>query len=100
MPRRFVSEPLNAAGASFDPATMSRGEPALPTAFEWNEERLTIRSTVRAWRSTKTDRGDVYVARHWFDVELDDGRRMIVYFERQARRNTPRWWLYTIEEPE
>ncbi len=99
MRRHFVSEPLQALGASFDPATMSHGEPALPTAFQWNDQRLTIGSLSRSWRSTKTDRGDVYLARHWFEVELEDGRHATIYFERQARRNTPRWWLYTIDEP-
>ncbi|MBV8726262.1 MAG: cytoplasmic protein [Candidatus Eremiobacteraeota bacterium] len=97
MPRQFVSQPLQAIGATFDPATMSRGEPALPTAFQWNEERLNIQTLLRTWRSTKTDRGDVYLARHWFEVQLDDGRRAMIYFERQARGNAPRWWLYTIE---
>ena len=78
---------------------MSRGEPALPTAFVWDEETLTIRTLLRTWRSTKTDRGDVYLARHWFEIELDDGRLATIYFERQARRTAPRWWLYTIEDP-
>jgi hypothetical protein len=98
MPRHFVSQPLQAIGASFDPVTMSHGEPALPIAFQWNDERLTVRSLLRTWRSTKTDRGDVYLARHWFEVETEDARRVIVYFERQARRAAPRWWLYTIED--
>ncbi|MBV9149158.1 MAG: cytoplasmic protein [Candidatus Eremiobacteraeota bacterium] len=98
MKRQFVSQPLQAIGASFDPATMSHGEPALPAAFQWNDETLTVRTLLRTWRSTKTDRGDVYLARHWFEIDLGDQRRATIYFERQARRNAPRWWLYTIEE--
>jgi len=99
MPRQFVSQPLQPIGATFDPAKMSHGEPSLPVAFEWNDQQLKIRSQIRTWRSTKTDRGDVYLARHWFELEVEDGRRAVVYFERQAPRKAPRWWLYTIEEP-
>jgi len=98
MPRHFVSQPLQPIGASFDPAPMSHGEPSLPTAFAWKEDTLAIRSLLRTWRSTRTDRGDVYLARHWFEFECEDGRRAVAYFERQARRDAPRWWLYTIED--
>ena len=99
MRRQFVGQPLRPIGAAFDPAIMSHGEPSLPAAFAWNEQELKIRSHLRKWRSTKTDRGDVYLARHWFEIEVDDGRIAVVYFERQAKKNAPRWWLYTIEAP-
>jgi len=79
---------------------MSRGEPALPSAFQWKDGELTVRTLLKTWRSTRVDRGDVYLARHWFEVEADDGRRAIIYFERQARRNAARWFLYTIEDPD
>ncbi|MGZ3522700.1 MAG: DUF6504 family protein [Vulcanimicrobiaceae bacterium] len=98
MAKHLVSEPLEAAGGSFDPDAMSRGEPSLPPAFHWRGEVLSIRLSVRTWRSTKTDRGDVYVKRHWFEVQLDDGRHATLYFERQAKRGQPRWWLYTVED--
>jgi hypothetical protein len=98
MGMHFISEPLEAASASFDPEIMSQGEPSLPSAFRWRDETLAVRSTVRTWKSTKVDRGDTYVKRHWFEIDLDDGRRATVYFERQAKRGQPRWWLYTIEE--
>ncbi len=97
MSTRFVSEAI-APGGDFDVAAMSRGEPSLPQHFVWNGGELRIAQLRRAWRSTKTDRGDVYLKRHWFEVLLDDDRVAVVYFERQARRGTPRWWLYTIAE--
>lgn len=98
MPKHLISEAVKAASESFDPETMSHGEPALPAAFRWRGEVLAIRRTARTWKSTKTDRGDVYVKRHWYEVELDDGRRATLYFERQAKRGQPRWWLYTIAD--
>jgi Family of unknown function (DUF6504) len=92
---RFVSEAI-APGGDFDVEKLARGEPGLPEFFVWRDETLRVAALRRTWRSTRTDRGDVYVKRHWFDVLLDDGKSAVVYFERQARRGTPRWWLYTI----
>jgi hypothetical protein len=93
---RFVSEPLDPAADAFDPAAMSRGEPALPPEFRWRGERLVIAQILRTWRSTKDDRGDTYLARHWFEIRTQDGRTAVVYFDRHARAGKPRWWLYTI----
>ena len=96
----FVSEALRASAESVDNGALSRGEPALPKEFGWRTERLVVRGVRRTWRSTNTDRGDTYLARHWYEVELDDGRTAVVYFDRKARRETPRWWLYTLAEVE
>jgi hypothetical protein len=92
----FVGESIEPDGA-FDPVTISHGEPSLPTSFRWREETLTIESIVRTWRSTKTDRGDVYLAKHWYEMALTDGRRAVIYFDRQGKRGVARWWLYTLE---
>jgi hypothetical protein len=92
----FVSEALRASAECVDNGALSRGEPALPKEFGWRTERLVVRGVRRTWRSTNTDRGDTYLARHWYEVELDDGRVAVVYFDRKARRETPRWWLYTL----
>jgi hypothetical protein len=97
--QRFVSEAI-VPGGDFDVEKLARGEPGLPEFFVWRDETLRVAALRRTWRSTKSDRGDVYVKRHWFDVLLDDGKSAVVYFERQARRGTPRWWLYTIAGPE
>ncbi|MDP9018523.1 MAG: DUF6504 family protein [Candidatus Eremiobacteraeota bacterium] len=95
---RFVSEPIVPQVGSFDPATMSHGEPSLPSAFAWKDTELVIRGVLRTWRGTKVDRGDTYLKRHWFEIEIDNGAIAIVYFERQAKPGAPRWWLYTITE--
>ncbi len=97
MSQRFVGEAI-APGGDFDVATMARGEPGLPGHFVWRDETLRVVALRRTWRSTKTDRGDVYVKRHWFEISLADGRSAVVYFERQARRGASRWWLYTIAD--
>lgn len=103
MPRTFVSEPLEPAAGSFDPQVMSHGEPALPAAFAWRAESLRVKSVLRTWRGLKEDRGDVYLKRHYFELELEDGRVAVVYFMRQPHRlaklGDKRWWLYTITEP-
>jgi uncharacterized protein DUF6504 len=93
--RSFVGEAVEPRGG-FDTAPMGQGEPGLPAAFRWRNEELIVRGVRRAWRSTKEDRGDVYLKRHYFELELADSRVATVYFERQAKRNAPRWYLYTI----
>jgi hypothetical protein len=92
----FVSEPIDPVAGAFDPAAMSRGEPSLPPEFRWRRERLVVARVLRTWRSTKIDRGDTYLARHWFEIRIADERTAVVYFERHARAGKPRWWLYTI----
>jgi hypothetical protein len=99
MPKQFISEEIVPVAGGFDPSTMARGEPALPPEFTWRREPLAIRNVVRTWRTTKVDRGDTYVKRHYFQCETADGRIAVIYFERQARRIEPRWHLYTIAQP-
>jgi Family of unknown function (DUF6504) len=95
--RKFVSRPLVPTGEGLlTPASGS--EPPIPRAFRWDRRTLVIASVVRAWRSTKDDRGDAYLKRHWFDLQTECGRRIEVYFDREARRGAPRWWLYTIDD--
>lgn len=75
-------------------------EPSLPPEFLWNGERLVVKTLQKQWRSTKEDRGDVYLKRHWFEFETADGRIAVVYFDRAARGSQPHWWLYTITSSE
>ncbi len=95
MSKRFVSQALHAAPGP--PA--GNNEPSLPVAFDWNGEHLEVARVLRTWRSTKTDRGDVYLKRHWFEFATSDGRIVTVYFDRAAKPDAPHWWLYTIETP-
>lgn len=93
MSKHFVSEPLQTAAQ----APGAGNEPALPDEFEWREERLAVGRVLKTWRSTKEDRGDVYLKRHWFAFETSGNRIATVYFDRTAKRGQPHWWLYTLE---
>lgn len=94
MSKHFISQPLQADAGP--PA--GNMEPSLPQEFDWNGERLVVVNVLCTWRSTKTDRGDVYLKRHWFEFALPDGRIATVYFDRAAKPGAPHWWLYAIEE--
>ena len=94
----FVSEAIIPAGAFLDASGPLAGAPALPSSFRWHDTIIEIVAVRRAWRSTKTDRGDVYLKRHWYEVELADSRTAVIYFDRAAKRGTPPWSLYSIEE--
>lgn len=68
----------------------------LPSAFEWRGEQLAVKEILSVWRSTKSDRGEEYLKRHWFEFKTPDGRVATVYFDRGAKPGKPRWWLYAI----
>ena len=89
-----MSEALVPVEGTVEPAL--GGAPALPAAFLWRGSELAVIAVIRTWRGTKLDRGDLYLKRHWFEFETSGNRRAVVYFERQAKRGAPRWWLYSI----
>lgn len=104
MAKHFISEPLTPAydAHSESPPAVTQSltrEPTLPPAFRWRDELLVVESTLARRRSSKIDRGDTYLKRHWFDARTDDGRIVTVYYDRAAKRGAPHWWLYSIEEP-
>jgi hypothetical protein len=95
----FVSEPLVPTPGAFDTAAMSRGEPGLPREFTWRGKTYAIARVIAAWKSTGKDRGETYLRRHWYTIELTRGGRMTVYCERQAkpgRNPKSRWWVYSV----
>jgi len=65
---RFVSEPVKPEAGSGDVGAMSRGEPGLPRAFTWRGTRYEVASVEATRRSTGTDRGDVYVRKHFYEI--------------------------------
>ena len=93
---KFVSRPLAPTQGFITPASGSM--PPVPRAFLWENRRLEVASVLRSWRSSKTDRGDTYLKRHWFELQTENGLRIVVYYDREARHGAPRWWLYTIDE--
>lgn len=93
--RKFVGQSIAPAGDGFlTPASGS--EPPVPRAFRWNGRTFDVSAVLRSWRTTRTDRGDVYLKRHWFELETTSGEKLEVYFDREARRGAPRWWLYSL----
>jgi hypothetical protein len=92
----FIAEPLEPTGEFVDSGALSEGAPPLPRRFRRQNADIVVREIVRTWRSTKRDRGDEYLARHWFEIRAEDGTTAIVYFDRKARRGAPRWWLFSI----
>ncbi|MGA8098227.1 MAG: DUF6504 family protein [Candidatus Cybelea sp.] len=95
--RKFVSRPIEPTGDGF--ITPAAGnEPPVPCAFLWGDRTLLITTVLRRWRSTKNDRGDAYLKRHWFELQTADGEKVQVYYDRESRRTSSAWWLYTIEE--
>jgi hypothetical protein len=99
--REFVSEPIVPAAGSFDATAMARGEPGVPRSFSWREKAYVVARVCSTWKSTGKDRGEVYLRRHWFDVETNSGERMTIYCERQAKNTKKpkgRWWLYSMEK--
>jgi len=98
--RTFVSEPIEPEAGSADIAAMSRGEPGLPRSFTGRGTRYEVASVVATRRTTGTDRGDVYVRKHFFEIDTACGKRMTVYFERNPTNKVARkhrWWLYSID---
>lgn len=91
--RRFVSEPIEPSSAS----APIEGEPQLPPFFTWRAERLEVGALRKTWRTTKNDRGDEYLNRHWFEFDVPGGKVATVYFDRAAKRGTAHWWLFTID---
>lgn len=104
MAEQFVSEPITPVARSFDPAAMSRGEPGLPSGFDWRGKHYDVAEILQAWKETgpcKSGGGEQYLRKHWWKIRTGNGAEMTIYFERQAgskRQKKERWWLYTIDE--
>jgi hypothetical protein len=99
----FVSEPIEPAAGSFDAAAMSRGEPGVPNRFTWRGREFVVDHVIRAWKSSTRDRGELYLRRHWYEIQMTSGERITLYCERQTKnRKKPkqRWWMYGFVEAE
>ncbi len=95
---RFVGAQLTPAATYVASVPVVVGEPPLPRSFRWRSSDLPVLEVVASWRSTKTDRGDAYLAKQWYEIRTAGGRSAIVYFDRKARAGRPRWWLYSITD--
>jgi hypothetical protein len=86
--RSFVGKALVPTGDGFLTAA-GGNEPPVPRAFRYDGRTLVIATILRTWRSTKTDRGDAYLKRHWFELETADGQRAQIYYDRESRPANP-----------
>ena len=103
MAEEFVGEAIQPIGGSIDAAAMSTGGPGLPRQFRWRRQTFQVDRILKTWRETGPchhGSGETYARKHWFEVVTDSGDTMKIYFERQSRsrRNTSRWWLFTINQ--
>ena len=104
---QFVSESLMPDPAALDTSTAALGEPALPMRFTWRGRVYSVVRVISRRKGYEPDRthgsGELYLRRHWLEVEVDDGSCMTLYFERQptsrGRAAKSRWWLYSRREP-
>lgn len=103
MTKRFVSEPIRPLGSPADAASLSRGEPGLPTGFSWRGEERRVVDVIERRKGLKEESfsGERYVHRHEYRLRMSDGTIWNVYFARQAgkspRKKPHRWFLQTIE---
>jgi phosphoribosylglycinamide formyltransferase-1 len=103
-PERFVSEPIKPVAETCDTDRMAIGEPGLPRQFEWRGRIVEIKAVLRTWRETGRCRHgspELYVRKHWYEIETAADGIMKIYFDRQARRghkSAARWWLFSIRD--
>ena len=103
MTEEFVSEPVKPVAGTFDTTGMTRGEPGLPQRFVWRDREYTVAAVLEVWKEDGPCRhgsGEMYLRKHWFKIATEQGPRMTLYFERQARSRQPRkmrWWLFTVD---
>ena len=106
MAEEFVSEPIQPVAGTFDPAGMARGEPGLPQRFVWRDTEYSVAAVLEVWKEDGPchhGSGEKYLRKHWFKILTDQGPRMTIWFERQARskrQSKARWWLYTVDRQE
>ena len=106
MAEEFVSEQAVPVAGSADTSAMTRGEPGLPSGFEWRGELHEVAEVLEAWKESGACRSggsERYLRKHWWRIRTVRGLVMTIYFERQARakrQGKARWWVYTVERKE
>lgn len=103
MHERFIGEYIKPLKDTFDFSRSSPGEPAIPSKFTWRTDVVEIEHIVERWKTTSPCRhgsGEKYVRRHWYRVQTNDGKEMVIYFDRKppVRAGDRRWWLFSIRE--
>jgi hypothetical protein len=100
----FISEPITPMPGPFTTGDMVRGEPGLPVGFLWRHREYRIVECLAVGKKLSPSVGDMYVRRHTFRLEMDDGSVWEVYFLRQppkgssSRGKANRWFLGVIRD--
>ena len=95
----FISEAIEPVAGTADTGAMARGEPGLPSRFVWRGRTYQVAQVLRTWKTSSPSGGEMYLRRHWYEVQCASGERMTIYCQRQARTAksaTRRWWLYSL----
>jgi phosphoribosylglycinamide formyltransferase-1 len=103
MEQKFISESIKPVIATAETNTMATGGPGLPHEFIWRGTTLEVATVLRTWHETgpcKHGSSELYVRKHWFEVETTTNQKAKIYFERHPRGGKPtkRWWLFSIED--
>jgi hypothetical protein len=106
MAEDFIGEAIEPVAATFDTSRMADGGPGLPREFRWRSEVVQIARVLSSWRETGPCRNgseELYVRKHWFEVQTQSGATMRIYFDRQPRsrsaKKSDRWWLFSVVTP-
>lgn len=106
MRARFVSQPIQPDGASFDAVRMAAGEPGLPARFRLGSttyEVAEILERSREYGDCRHGSGERYLRRYVFRVRTTGGEILTIQFHRSFAkprgRSAARWWLLRIEVP-
>ena len=103
MSEQFISEPIKPILETMDTARMAVGEPGLPKEFVWRKETVKVAKVLRHWRATGPCRNgskEMYLRKHWYEVETASGTVMKIYFQKptKGKLNTAGWWLYSLRD--
>ena len=105
MTEHFIGEPIEPITDTADSLGMASGGPGLPREFIWRGRTYKVLAVLRTWRETgpcSHGSPEMYVRKHWFEIETDSGETMRIYFDRQPRpgKKGQRWWLFTMDRPD
>jgi putative hydrolase of the HAD superfamily len=97
----LISEAITPATGTADASAMSRGEPGLPAAFFWRGRTVRVAACLRGWKKHGRESGsdEIYLRRHYYELQMQDGSRWTVYCLRQPAGSSirKRWFLYTVD---
>lgn len=98
----FVSEPIEPLDQSHDVTAMARGEPGVPLRFRWRDEDHEVVAILRRWKVASREggraSGELYVRRHYVEIETRRGLVLSLYCERSTPRGRSkrRWFVSRI----